>query len=45
MAPAARVIVDGAAVRACLMLAVQAEGTSVVTVRLPQGLSRQSAQR
>jgi aerobic-type carbon monoxide dehydrogenase small subunit (CoxS/CutS family) len=29
---ACTVIVDGAAVRACLMLAVQAEGSSVVTV-------------
>jgi aerobic-type carbon monoxide dehydrogenase small subunit (CoxS/CutS family) len=33
---ACTVIVDGAAVRACLLLAVQAEGTSVVTV---EGLS------
>jgi aerobic-type carbon monoxide dehydrogenase small subunit (CoxS/CutS family) len=32
------VIVDGAAVRSCLMLAVQAEGSSVVTV---EGLSRE----
>ena len=29
---ACTVIVDGAAVRSCLMLAVQAEGTQVVTV-------------
>ena len=34
---ACTVIVDGAAVRACLMLAVQAEGSKVVTV---EGLSR-----
>ncbi|HKA71193.1 MAG TPA: (2Fe-2S)-binding protein [Xanthobacteraceae bacterium] len=34
---ACTVIVDGAAVRACLMLAVQAENTKVVTV---EGLSR-----
>jgi len=35
---ACSVIVDGAAVRSCLMLAVQAEGSSVVTV---EGLSRE----
>src|SRR5262245_26236374 len=34
---ACTVLVDGAAVRACLMLAVQAEGSSVITV---EGLSR-----
>jgi carbon-monoxide dehydrogenase small subunit len=34
------VIVDGAAVRSCLMLAVQAEGAKVVTV---EGLSRDDA--
>jgi carbon-monoxide dehydrogenase small subunit len=34
------VIVDGAAVRSCLMLAVQAEGSSVVTV---EGLSNDEA--
>jgi aerobic-type carbon monoxide dehydrogenase small subunit (CoxS/CutS family) len=34
---ACTVIVDGAAVRACLMLAVQAEGSSIVTV---EGLSQ-----
>src|SRR5712692_9387806 len=34
---ACTVIVDGAAVRSCLMLAVQAEGSQVVTV---EGLSR-----
>jgi carbon-monoxide dehydrogenase small subunit len=33
---ACTVIVDGAAVRACLMLTVQVEGSSVVTV---EGLS------
>src|ERR1700709_1861393 len=33
---ACTVIVDGAAVRSCLMLAVQAEGSSVITV---EGLS------
>jgi carbon-monoxide dehydrogenase small subunit len=32
------VIIDGAAVRACLMLAVQAEGSDIVTV---EGLSRE----
>ena len=37
---ACTVIVDGAAVRACLMLAVQAEGTRVVTV---EGLSSDDA--
>ena len=37
---ACTVIVDGAAVRACLLLAVQAEGTSVVTV---EGLSSDDA--
>ena len=37
---ACTVIVDGAAVRACLMLAVQAEGTKVVTV---EGLSNDEA--
>jgi carbon-monoxide dehydrogenase small subunit len=37
---ACTVIVDGAAVRACLMLAVQAEGTKVVTV---EGLSNDDA--
>jgi len=36
---ACSVIVDGAAVRSCLMLAVQAEGSSVVTV---EGLSRRT---
>jgi carbon-monoxide dehydrogenase small subunit len=35
---ACSVIVDGAAVRSCLMLAVQAEGSSVITV---EGLSRE----
>ena len=35
---ACSVIVDGTAVRSCLMLAVQAEGSSVVTV---EGLSRE----
>jgi carbon-monoxide dehydrogenase small subunit len=34
------VIVDGAAVRSCLMLAVQAEGSSVITV---EGLSNDEA--
>jgi carbon-monoxide dehydrogenase small subunit len=37
---ACTVIVDGAAVRSCLMLAVQAEGSSVVTV---EGLSSEEA--
>ena len=37
---ACTVIVDGAAVRSCLMLAVQAEGSSVVTV---EGLSSDEA--
>ena len=37
---ACTVIVDGAAVRACLMLAVQAEGAKVTTV---EGLSRDDA--
>lgn len=37
---ACTVIVDGAAVRACLMLAVQVEGSSVVTV---EGLSSEEA--
>lgn len=37
---ACTVIVDGAAVRACLMLAVQAEGTKVTTV---EGLSNDDA--
>ena len=37
---ACTVIVDGAAVRACLMLTVQAEGASVVTV---EGLSSEEA--
>jgi carbon-monoxide dehydrogenase small subunit len=37
---ACTVIVDGAAVRACLMLAVQAEGTSIVTV---EGVSSEEA--
>jgi aerobic carbon-monoxide dehydrogenase small subunit len=37
---ACTVIVDGAAVRSCLMLAVQAEGASVVTV---EGLSSDDA--
>ena len=37
---ACTVIVDGAAVRSCLMLAVQAEGTKVTTV---EGLSREES--
>ena len=37
---ACTVIVDGAAIRSCLMLAVQAEGSSVVTV---EGLSTDDA--
>jgi len=37
---ACTVIVDGAAVRSCLMLAVQAEGAKVITV---EGLSREDA--
>lgn len=37
---ACTVIVDGAAVRACLMLTVQAEGSSVVTV---EGISSEEA--
>jgi aerobic carbon-monoxide dehydrogenase small subunit len=37
---ACTVIVDGAAVRACLMLTVQAEGSSVITV---EGLSSEAA--
>ena len=37
---ACTVIVDGAAVRACLMLAVQAEGASIITV---EGLSSDEA--
>src|ERR1700687_1610918 len=37
---ACTVIVDGAAVRSCLMLAVQAEGSTVVTV---EGLSTEEA--
>ena len=37
---ACTVIVDGAAVRSCLMLAVQADGASVTTV---EGLSREEA--
>jgi carbon-monoxide dehydrogenase small subunit len=37
---ACTVIVDGAAVRSCLMLAVQAEGATVITV---EGLSRDDA--
>ena len=37
---ACTVIVDGAAIRSCLMLAVQAEGSSIVTV---EGLSTEEA--
>jgi aerobic-type carbon monoxide dehydrogenase small subunit (CoxS/CutS family) len=37
---ACTVIVDGAAVRSCLMLAVQGEGSSIVTV---EGLSNEAA--
>jgi aerobic-type carbon monoxide dehydrogenase small subunit (CoxS/CutS family) len=37
---ACTVIVDGAAVRACLMLTVQADGANIVTV---EGLSREGA--
>src|SRR5215218_4494435 len=37
---ACTIIVDGAAVRSCLMLAVQADGAKVVTV---EGLSRDDA--
>ncbi len=37
---ACTVIVDGAAVRSCLMLAVQAEGAKVITV---EGLSREDS--
>jgi aerobic-type carbon monoxide dehydrogenase small subunit (CoxS/CutS family) len=37
---ACTVIIDGAAVRACLMLAVQAEGSSIVTV---EGVSSEDA--
>ena len=37
---ACTVIVDGAAVRACLMLAVQADGSSIVTV---EGVSNDDA--
>ena len=37
---ACTVIVDGAAVRSCLMLAVQAEGAQVITV---EGLSREDS--
>src|ERR1700685_1912399 len=39
---ACTVLVDGAAVRSCLMLAVQADGAKVVTVEglsLPEGLT------